>query len=196
MKAQMQKGFTLIELMIVVAIIGILAAIALPAYQDYTARSRVSEGLILASEAKSSVSDNAANVMPLATGGLATGFPSIATVGAAPVPCRTNAACVQAVGTSTGAGPGSPNVTSIAIDPDNGQITVTFTDRIATALEGNVAVLIPSANNAVLKAGTRPVGAIVWTCFTANRVKPTGSNITAPTGTLLPQNLAPAECRG
>lgn len=57
MKAQMQKGFTLIELMIVVAIIGILAAIALPAYQDYTARSQVSEGLSLASGLKVQVAD-------------------------------------------------------------------------------------------------------------------------------------------
>jgi type IV pilus assembly protein PilA len=61
MKRSLQKGFTLIELMIVVAIIGILAAVALPAYQDYTIRAKVTEGLTLASSAKTAVSENAAN---------------------------------------------------------------------------------------------------------------------------------------
>ena len=68
MNRSIQKGFTLIELMIVVAIIGILAAVALPAYQDYTVRAKVTEGLSLASSAKTAVSENAANGSPFASG--------------------------------------------------------------------------------------------------------------------------------
>ena len=72
MKA-VQKGFTLIELMIVIAIIGILAAIAIPAYQNYTIRSQVTEGLSLADGWKTSISEYYAQNGAMATGFTATG---------------------------------------------------------------------------------------------------------------------------
>lgn len=69
MKKSIQQGFTLIELMIVVAIIGILAAVAIPAYQDYTIRAKVSEVLVLASAARTNVAEYYISVgsMPAST---------------------------------------------------------------------------------------------------------------------------------
>ena len=90
-----QKGFTLIELMIVVAIIGILAAIALPAYQDYTVRSKVSELLLAASAARTSITEAAQNL------GTVTGSGSGLTIG---VGGKISATTVSADGLVTIAG--------------------------------------------------------------------------------------------
>lgn len=78
MKAQ--KGFTLIELMIVVAIIGILAAIALPAYQDYTKRARVAEGLSLAGGAKTAVTEYFSSQGALPTTNAEAGLPTASSI--------------------------------------------------------------------------------------------------------------------
>ena len=118
MQKQVQKGFTLIELMIVVAIIGILAAIALPAYQDYTIRAQVSEGVVQASGAKATVGENLANG---GTGDACTGV-NTGTIG------RTTIGCTDA---GAGAGPVTVDVSVAA----SAGTTVTF-DLVGTLATG------------------------------------------------------------
>ena len=89
-----QKGFTLIELMIVIAIIGILAAIAIPAYQDYTIRARVSEAITALSAAKATVSENIANNGGVIASGACNGYTNLASATAN----LTSTTCTDATG--------------------------------------------------------------------------------------------------
>ncbi len=194
MKKATQKGFTLIELMIVVAIIGILAAVALPAYSDYTVRARVSEGLVLASSIKTTVADNAAAGTPIAVGGLSVGLEeSLHT--AAPVAAdfcgAGDATCTVNFGSADGA-TGSSAVTSMTVDSNTGAILINYTTKVSPAAENGLN-LVPAANNAAIAAGTPPTGAIIWHCFAANKAA-NGAVANPATSTLLPK-FAPATCR-
>lgn len=121
MKRTLQKGFTLIELMIVVAIIGILAAVALPAYQDYTVRARVSEVILAASSCRTTVTEAVQN--------------ATATMTAATFPCATAA---------SGATTMTKFVTSVTPDL-NGKILVVANHGNLTALTAttNTLSLVP-----------------------------------------------------
>lgn len=197
MKRLSQRGFTLIELMIVITIIGILASVAIPAYQDYTIRSRVSEGLALAAEAKIVVADNASAATPSAVGGLGASYRNVAEEAfTAQGTCNAAGVCINAVGNQDGDAEGSQNVESVRITTETGIIEVRYTDRIPTTpVSGRRLQLVPTALGALLAAGTPPVGAIVWHCFVAGTPAKGAINnpLAANTGVLA--KYAPANCR-
>ncbi len=178
MKRSVQQGFTLIELMIVVAIIGILAAVALPAYQDYTVRARVTEGISLATGAKKLVETDAQTAAELTA--LATTFNAQA----------------------GGVGATSKYVTRVAIAAATGMVTVTFNEAnigaipVAATLVYTPYIRLGATTPQLAAALTgTDTGTMDWGCASVSNTVSAGRGLPTLTPGTLPAKFAPSECR-
>ncbi|MES2825811.1 MAG: pilin [Pseudomonadota bacterium] len=175
MKNLLQKGFTLIELMIVVAIIGILAAIALPAYQDYTVRAKIGEAIIAGSAVKGLMSEAFQTDGITGMTAAATGFNATALV-ERQSKYVTNVSVVAA----------SPWTITVAIG-------ATAANGIPTTLNGGTITYSPNVANVTPTAAS--VGAIDWACGSVTTQTATARGLGNVAVGTLPAKYAPSECR-
>ncbi len=172
MKRFKSAGFTLIELMIVVAIIGILAAIALPAYQDFTVRAKVSEALVQVGPVKLLISE-------AFQGGGANAVSDAATVFAGIPPAQFRTKYVAGL-----------TVTNVGV------ITATLggaSTGMPTDAHGKTLVMSPNVQNAPITPTA--LGAIDWGCASLTKDTATNRGLTGLSSGTLPAKYAPAECR-